>query len=124
MRYINLKYPLQESPEGFFLDSTTTTGEQVKSALALLLTTTKGNVRYKPNFGTDLSQYLFQPLDSITKKEIKDNLEKTVKDNLNNVTIKSIVFVENQETQLIGVDVEFEVTDGVLKQRDSLSLVF
>lgn len=122
-KFLNIKFPLQESPNGFFLDQTISTQEQVRSELALLITTRRGDRLYKPNYGTNLYSFIFQPLDDITKQQIVAEIKDTISFNMNNIELKEVNFTTEGD-KFLGVKVYYSITEGVFKQQDTLDLIF
>ena len=69
-----LLYPLGANPKrGYF--SKATGIELIKSAVKQLLLTSKGERVMLPNYGCNLRQYLFQPLDQVTFEQIKKDIQ-------------------------------------------------
>jgi phage baseplate assembly protein W len=122
-KFLNIKFPLQESPQGFFLNQTVSTQEQVRSELSLLITTRRGDRLYKPNYGTNLYNYIFQPLDDVTKKQIVAEIKDTINFNMNNIELKEISFTV-EDDKFLGMKVYYSITEGVFKQQDTLDLIF
>ena len=75
-----LTFPFVESYNGKYLDLSDYTTEEIRSNLIHLLLTRKGTRYFLPDFGTALLEYIFEPLDGPTFKniesEIRDSVEK------------------------------------------------
>jgi len=49
-------------------------GSAIKQAIVNLLLTNKGEKLYNPEYGSDIRDYLFEPLDYATAAQIKQNI--------------------------------------------------
>ena len=78
-RYINIRYPFQNSDKGFFLALNDINSDAIKSDLMHLILTRKGQRLYNPEFGTDLLRFIFEPQDVITLNMIKEEITNVVK---------------------------------------------
>jgi phage baseplate assembly protein W len=89
-----LTFPFVESFDGKYLDLTDYPAEEIRSNLIHLLLTRKGSRYFLPDFGTRLLEYIFEPLDGPTFKnieaEIRDSVQKYMPQlQLNNISITS-----------------------------------
>ena len=75
-----LSFPFVDSFDGKYLDLTDFAAEEIRSNLIHLLLTRKGSRYYLPDFGTRLYEYIFEPLDGPTfrniESEIRDSVER------------------------------------------------
>lgn len=75
-----LSFPFVDSFNGKYLDLTDYAAEEIRSNLIHLLLTRKGSRYFLPDFGTRLYEYIFEPLDGPTfrniESEIRDSVEK------------------------------------------------
>lgn len=75
-----LTFPFVDSFDGKYLDLSDFPAEEIRSNLIHLLLTRKGSRYFLPDFGTRLYEYIFEPLDGPTFKdiesEIRDSVEK------------------------------------------------
>jgi uncharacterized protein len=123
-RYINIDFPFKDSPEGFYLNLNATDTDAIRADLLHLLLTNKGERLYLPDFGSDLKKYIFEPNDSITHEQIKDNLNETIKRYIPNLIINEITFKEDPNEQVIIVELTYTVTDGTFNSTDTVTLTF
>lgn len=123
-RYINIDFPFKDSPEGYYLNLNATDTDAIRADLLHLLLTNKGERLYLPDFGSDLKKYIFEPNDSITHEQIKDNLNETIKRYIPNLLINDISFKNNTIEELIIVELTYTVTDGTFNSTDSVTLTF
>ena len=105
-----IKYPFQnESEDNYFLDLNESYDEKMKSELLHIIFTPKGQRYRKPDFGTDIIKYLFEPNDSETWNNIKDEIKIQVSKYLPNVVFKNINLLQD-ENDGNGVYAEIEYT--------------
>lgn len=85
-----VNYPFYDSNNGDFLLLTETIESQVKSDLIHLLLTRKGSRYFLPDFGTNLYQYIFEPLDDVVIQKIEDEINNAVEKFIPNLKINKI----------------------------------
>ena len=74
-----IKYPFtSDNNEEVFLDLNKTYEEQVKSEVLHVIFTPKGQRLRKPEFGTDLIKYIFDPNDGSTLEGIKSEIRESI----------------------------------------------
>lgn len=116
---ININYPFKDSPKGFFLDLNTTDSKAIKADLMHLILTDKGERLYLPDFGTNLRKYLFEPYDSISEEDIKNEIKEAVRKYIPNLSITSVTTSEAPQSQYgVVIKIEYIITDGVFETRD------
>jgi phage baseplate assembly protein W len=75
-----IKFPINVSSDDMtLLDLSHTRAEQVKSEIMHLIFTPKGQRLRKPNFGTRLIQFIFNPNDNETWGDVVSEIKETVK---------------------------------------------
>lgn len=77
MASIGIFFPFTES-DTEFVKQTTTTNDEIRSSLTHLLLTNKGERYYKPDFGTNLRNFIFNPNDSTTYDAMKEEVKTAV----------------------------------------------
>jgi uncharacterized protein len=123
-RYINIDFPFKDSDKGFYFKLNSTNTDAIRSDLLHLLLTNKGERLYLPDFGSDLKKYIFEPNDSITHEQIKDNLNENIIRYIPNLIINDITFKNNDIEELIIVELTYTVTDGTFNNTDTITLTF
>ena len=140
-----ITFPFKDSQEGLFLSMNNLPDDEVRSNLIHLILTLKGSRYFLPDFGTNLMQYIFEPLDGGTKKVIEKEIREAVKKFIPNLQItkvdvktledikieeetqtldgsvddKTFSFVgELQEHYTIRVRIDYSVGAGVFESRD------
>ena len=124
-QFYGIKYPFSEDSEMLtFLDLNESEEESVKSMLLHIIFTPKGQRLRKPEFGTQLMYFLFEPNDNDTWDSIKEDIRRQVSLYLPQVIFNNIKIKQaNNEDGDTGVYVEVDYTistKGVNKQNKVL----
>lgn len=118
-KYININFPFQDSSKGFFLDLNDSDSAAIKADLMHLILTRKGERLYLPDFGTNLLKYIFQPNDSATQSEIKEEISQTVKKYLPNLQVNEVKVEESENSEYAAtVRIDYTVTEDVFETTD------
>ncbi len=113
-KYINIDYPFKNSPQGFFLNLNSDDQRAIKADLMHLLLTRKGQRLYNPDFGTDLMRFIFEPNDTITLDELKDEVKASVKKYLPQLSITSLTVTQSEDSDYAAViRLDYTITDTV-----------
>ena len=123
-KYLGIGFPFQQDLKGKYLKLNKTDVEQVKSNLSYLITSSVGERLYKPNFGINLMQYIFQPMDEQTYNDIRNEIIGTCSKYLKEIQIQKIETTVNESQLFVGLKISYVISDGVFKQQDQLSLLF
>lgn len=112
-QYFGLKYPFTNNCiEKYELDLNTSQEDKVTSELLHLIFTPKGQRLRKPNYGTDLIRYIFEPNDETAWAAIKKEIQESVSKWINNVNLNDIQVVSTEEGNEIYVRIDYSVIDG------------
>lgn len=118
-KYINIRYPFQNSTKGFFIELNNTDADAVKSDLLHLILTRKGQRLYKPDFGTDLLRFIFQPEDNLTLSQIQEEIKTVVNKYLPKLQINNIIVEQSEESEHAAVvRLDYTITDEVFTTND------
>ena len=118
-KYININYPFKDSHKGFFLDLNDQDNQAIKADLLHLILTRKGQRLYKPDFGTDLLKFIFEPEDGITLNGIKEEITKEVKTYLPQLQLDEILIEESPESEYAAVvTIKYTINDTVFETSD------
>ncbi len=118
-KFLNIRYPFEDSDRGFLVALNQTTKDAVKSDLLHLLFTTKGSRYYLPEFGTNLRKYIFEPNDEITWADIISEIQMEVNRWIPGLKITSIQAVPDDTIpRAIFVRIEFKVGEGIFEESD------
>ena len=84
-----------------------------------LILTRRGQRLYNPDFGTDLLRFIFEPDDSLTLGQIKEEITNSVKKYLPNLQIKEISVTPSEDSEYAAVvRIDYVVTDNVFETSD------
>ena len=118
-KYININYPFKDSNKGFFLDLNDEDSQAVKADLLHIILTRKGQRLYKPDFGTDLLKFIFEPEDGMTLNGIKEEIRSVVKLYIPNLQLDEILVEESLESEYAAVfTLKYTITDAVFTTSD------
>ena len=118
-KFINIKFPFEDSQRGFFVELNQTTKEALKSDLLHLLFTDKGSRYYLPTFGTNLRRYIFQPNDITTHQDIMTEIQDAVNTFLPGLRINNInVEIDPNDENTAIVSIKFTVGQGAFEETE------
>lgn len=122
-RFINIKFPFQESKKGFFVELNKTDNQAIKSDLMHLILTQKGQRLYMPDFGTNLLKYIFEPNDGITFGDIKTEINQLVKRYLPELIINDISIFQSDTNEHVAIlRIDYKISDGVFESKDFVEI--
>jgi len=131
---LGINFPFKDSINGDFLDLTTYPEKEIKSNLIHLLLTRKGSRYFLPDFGTNLYQYIFEPLtDTVItaiKNEIKTSCEAYLPNlKINNINVtqymNNLQYVNDYEKQhTVTVKIDYTITSRTFQVSDDITLTF
>ena len=104
--YVGVRFPLDHSQEGFFY-KTKTILEQAKSNMRNLLLTSKGERVMQPEFGSTLTDVLFNQGEDV-ESEIDEAIREAVSNWLPYIIINEINMF--QQGNQVDVSIDFSVT--------------
>jgi phage baseplate assembly protein W len=119
-QYYDIKFPFTcNNLEGFFIDlNKNITDKKESEILHVLLTPRKTRIR-KPDFGTDLIKYIFEPSDDLTWENVHEEIIESVQKYVSNVEINNIE-IKDLEKQLF-VSIKYVFITG--KKRENKEMV-
>ena len=122
-KFINIRFPFENSQRGFFVELNQTTKDALKSDLLHLLFTDKGSRYYLPTFGTNLRKYIFQPNDGATHEGIISEIQDAVNTFLPGLRINDInVEIDPNDENTAIVSIKFSVGQGALEESDMVQV--
>lgn len=125
MKYINIKFPIEDDPiNNFLFRRNNTTKEALLSNLNLLLLTNKWERYFNPLYGTDLLRYVFEQNDNIVRLEIENEIKQTVNRYIPKLIINRIDFAKPDENSENSLDIliNFTYNDDVFSETDVLTI--
>lgn len=114
-QYYGIKFPFTDNNnKGFFIDLNGNPEDKIASEILHTILTTKGTRIRRPDFGTRLIDYIFEPSDELTwdkvEAEVKSAVQRFVpKTVLNNIEI----YVDENNDSAIFLDLDYSVTRGL-----------
>lgn len=121
-QYYGIKYPFsEESDDLTFFDMNETKQDGIKSMLLHIILTPKGQRLRRPNFGTDLIKYVFEPNDSSTWSIIKEEIRKQISLYLPEVSFEDIAIKHNlEEENSIYVEIDYSVNQNGVNVKNKI----
>ncbi len=106
-----LRFPLEyNNQQGGFFPSTKTLREQVSSNIKNLLLTSKGERVGLPEFGTDVTSILFEPITGDMASRLESSISEGISKWLPYVTIQNIyVITPDDQPNSVLISIEFSV---------------
>lgn len=113
-RHFGIKYPFtRESGERTYVDMNNSQEDSVKSRVIHTILTPKGQRIRKPDFGTNLINYIFAPNDDLTMNNIRDEITSTISKYVPEVIFKDITITKpNDNDNSIVVVIEYDTQKG------------
>jgi phage baseplate assembly protein W len=131
---IGINFPFQDSTNGDFLDLTTYPEKEIKSDLVHLLLTRKGSRYFLPEFGTNLYQYIFEPLTDNVTTAIQNEIKDACTAFLPNLKINTIniirydtdpAYVNDQQLHhKVTVTIDYTITSRTFEVSDDVTITF
>ncbi len=122
-KFINIQFPFKDSNLGHYLKLNNEDSSAIKSDLMHLILTKKGERLYMPDFGTDLLKYIFDLNDEVTKSNIKNEINETVKKYLPNLVINDISVTTSERNEHVSVlRIDYTVTEDTFAETDFILL--
>lgn len=121
---IGIQYPLErDKQKNHFLKSVKTTKEKVRSRILFLLDTPKGSIYYNPSWGSNLRRFVFDPNDSKTEADIKEDIKSVVEEFIGRVKVGEISF-ERPDRKTLILTVQYLYIDADYRDEDKVSLTY
>lgn len=118
-KFININFPFKDSVKGFFFDLNKDDKNAIKADLMHLILTNKGERLYLPDFGTNLRKFIFEPNDSLTQADIKEEIKETVKKYIPNLVINEVIVEQSEVSEYAAtVRIDYTVTEDVFETKD------
>lgn len=109
-----IKYPFEnKNNDNIYIDLNENRKDELKSQVLHVLFTPKGQRLRDPNFGTDLTKYLFEQMDSFTDDNIIKSISMDLKAYVPSVNLDKIVINkdENDDKNRILI-IHYSVSNG------------
>lgn len=107
MAYKDINQILKNNDNNRYIQHTTSV-EAIKNSLRNILLVSRGTLPGDPDFGSDLSRILFNPLDGLTKNIQESFIREAVYRYEPRVRIQNIELFQAPEHHRVDVSIEFE----------------
>lgn len=109
-----IKYPFtSENDNGTYIDLNNTYADGIKSQVLHIIFTPKGQKLRDPDFGTNLVNYIFSPMDSTTFADLKGEISEQISKYVPDVEFRDISIYNNEDNDnSVVVMVEYGVKKG------------
>lgn len=124
MKFKGIKFPYESDLSGKFLKLNSIDKEEIKSKISFLMTTQKGERLFKPDFGVNLTQYLFNVIDDETINLVKSEVIGAITRYIPGIKIEQVKISVDNSAHFIGLYVLYTISDGFFKETDEISLLF
>ena len=113
-QHYGIKFPITvESFENTFFDLNQKPSDDIKSQIMHLIFTPVGQRLRKPNFGSRLIQFIFNPNDSQTWGDVVSDIKTMVSANIPNCNLSDIEIYESEDGRGLIADIAYEIfTNG------------
>jgi phage baseplate assembly protein W len=129
-----INFPFKNGNNGDFLNLTDIPEKEIKANLVHLLLTRKGSRYFLPDFGTNIYQYIFEPLDEIVKNNIETEINEAVNKYIPNLKINKIIITQffddpqysgdDDKMHTVTVGIDYTITSGTFQASDIVTLTF
>lgn len=113
-QYYGIKFPFTANNlDGFFLDLNEKIEDKVASEILHVILTPKRSRIRKPEFGTNLAKFIFEPNDELTWEGVKSEVMESVSAYVANVNLTNIeVVTPDEDPHSIYLDLRYTVKKG------------
>ena len=131
-RIIQSKFPIDLTPSvavgfGFPLNGdavfvpTYNTRDQIKANMVNYLLTNKGERIFKPRFGADLRNLLFENITGITTDDLKSTMQDQISQFFPNVEVKKIQFNNEPDNNTVNFNLTYQIVNFGIE--DSINIL-
>jgi phage baseplate assembly protein W len=122
MASIGIFFPFTES-ETEFIKQTTTTNDEIRSSLTHLLLTNKGERYYKPDFGTNLRNFIFNPNDNTTYEAMREEVKTAVNRYFPQLQITDIIINANPNNERsVDLQIKYINNASIFGKQDTINI--
>ena len=132
-RILQNKFPIDLQPSravgfGFPLNGdavfvpTYTTREQIKANMVNYLLTNKGERVFRPSFGADLRNLLFENIIDVTTEDLKASIQNDISLFFPTVAVKEIEFNNQPDNNTINFSLTYQIENFGIE--DSVNIIF
>lgn len=121
-QYYNIKFPFTfDNDRKHFIDLNETLEEGVASRIVHVILTPKRSRLRKPDFGTDLIKYIYEPNDSITWDGVREEITTSISKYVSNVEVKDVQIIQKEgEEHTFFIKLKYVTIKGNKKENNEL----
>lgn len=122
-QYFDIKYPFTNNGiENYEFDLNSSVKERIASDILHVIFTPKRQRLRKPEFGTDLIKYIFEPSNSDSWSAIKKEIQDSVATWVAGVTLNNIEVLATNDGLRVYVRVDYTVNQGNSSYKNSIAV--
>lgn len=122
-QYFDIKYPFTNNGiENYEFDLNSSVKERIASDILHVIFTPKRQRLRKPEFGTDLIKYIFEPSNSDSWSAIKKEIQDSVAAWVAGVTLNNIEVLATNDGLRVYVRVDYTVNQGNSSYKNSIAV--
>lgn len=106
---INIKFPFKNTNRGGVFDTNEITPNALRDDLVSLLTTKRGHRPMRSTFFSPIYDYIMEPMDEVSKKELQIDIEEKVGEFIPQITITKINYSENLNENILTIEIVFRI---------------
>lgn len=107
---VGVSIPFSNTNDVF--NSTYTTIDQIKSNLINFILTNRGERRLNPNYGSNLRQYLFEPINPSTINALEIKLTNDIKTNFPSVRVNQLTLAPIYDNNAVQIVINYSVLNN------------
>ena len=114
-QYYGIKFPFTDNNvKGFFIDLNNNTEDKIASEILHTILTTKGTRIRRPDFGTRLIDFIFEPSDELTWDKVESEVKAAVQKHVPQTVLNNIeIYVDEKNDNTVYLDLDYSVTRGL-----------
>lgn len=123
-KYFGIRFPFTaKEDEKFFIDIESNPYLELKSDIMHMLFTPTGQRLRNPSFGTNLIKYIFEPMDSKTYTDIKNELQERINKYFPGVVILELTVTDSKdEKRQADVSIKYQFDEGSYMTFDTIDI--
>lgn len=118
---LGLDLPIRRGNEGYF-ETNTRSLDQVRANLENVLLTRRGERLLRPDFGSRLYEFVFEPNASRLNKRVRDEIERVVERFIPYVNILDIDIERDDSLAAVLINISFETEFSAFRESQNLQL--
>ena len=114
-QYYGIKFPFTDNNvKGFFIDLNNNPEDKIASEILHTILTTKGTRIRRPDFGTRLIDFIFEPSDELTWDKVESEVKAAVQKHVPQTVLNNIeIYVDEKNDNTVYLDLDYSVTRGL-----------